>query len=729
MFELPVDPDPELNGYSENAVQNKVIHAAIQDVRQRQTSPYNFKGAVATLADLPSSGNKVNDTYYVEALKYRVTWTGDAWQQSSMEESKYTDELADLKNDLDVDRDITNWFISRNNNYLNKADLNIQNKFINPKTGALATASGYICGYIRLPCPGTYQLYSASNVFGVNRMYVPLFDGGKNYIRSLIGTEVDREVISFTVTKADFADAVYIGASIPSGRHAPMLILGGEYPADRTYQPPQYDFVDLKTLRFCGKCPETIDTLTTAGYYNDVSNEVDGLDWFKATSGTLIVLPYALNKTYGIQILISPSSPPNNQIWRRIYAMDGTYASPWQESVRRNETVKALKANSERISLGHVSLSGNYFDRENAEWLDGYDSGTAIVQAEGFHYAFAPLQGAGQYVRVMHRMTFGITGTVVRLYDAAKTPIKTVAAELIEGTHGYAFELTEDDALTAAYITMNYKDADGPGYTGLYYNSDAYPPAVGDSTPLPNFKPASVSLYKSVFVCDGDSIAAGAQDKPSRLNGWWGRIARDYSARGNNFSVGGGTITSELYYQSGAPRHWINEDIDTIHSEYPDLDYLILDGGTNDADVIGRFSGDTPPSKFGAWTATDFSGNYDNTTFCGAVETMFFKALTYWPKAKIGFIVPMQMGTNDGSSANRRKYFEEVLKIAEKWHIPVLDLWKISQMDARLTAYYDPEITGDENVTAGKCYYDGQHPTSYGYELMQGKIDAWINSL
>ena len=38
-------------------------------------------------------------------------------------------------------------------------------------------------------------------------------------------------------------------------------------------------------------------------------------------------------------------------------------------------------------------------------------------------------------------------------------------------------------------------------------------------------------------------------------------------------------------------------------------------------------------------------------------------------------------------------------------------------------------LTGDENVTAKKCYYDGQHPTSYGYDLMQDKIDAWVRSL
>ena len=106
VFNLPEDADSELNNHSVNPVQNKVIHAAIQDVRQRQTSPYNFKGKVAAMANLPSSGNTVNDTYYVESAKYRVTWTGSAWQQSSMSESDYEDELATQRTALSELADI-----------------------------------------------------------------------------------------------------------------------------------------------------------------------------------------------------------------------------------------------------------------------------------------------------------------------------------------------------------------------------------------------------------------------------------------------------------------------------------------------------------------------------------------------------------------------------------------------------------------------------------------------
>ena len=216
---------------------------------------------------------------------------------------------------------------------------------------------------------------------------------------------------------------------------------------------------------------------------------------------------------------------------------------------------------------------------------------------------------------------------------------------------------------------------------------------------------------------------------PKYWGAWFGRLKNDYTISGKNYAVGGGTITAEIYYSGGSARHWVCRSIDTIHNEYSDLDYLILEGGTNDADLIGNATGATMPDGFGTWTATDFSGTYDDTKFCGAVDSMFYKALNYYPKAKIGFIVAMQMGTNNASVANRRKYFDTIKEIAQKWHIPVLDLWNESQMDARLTAYYNSSLSGDDNVAAGKCYYDSQHPTSYGYDLMQNKIAEWMKTL
>lgn len=43
------------------------------------TNVYKYKGSVATLADLPASGNTAGDVYNVEATDMNYGWTGSAW--------------------------------------------------------------------------------------------------------------------------------------------------------------------------------------------------------------------------------------------------------------------------------------------------------------------------------------------------------------------------------------------------------------------------------------------------------------------------------------------------------------------------------------------------------------------------------------------------------------------------------------------------------------------------
>lgn len=57
-------------------------------------SPFKFKGTVASKEDLPTSGNTVNDTYYVTGLSYAMSWNGSKWSQSSFNESDYVQTLS-----------------------------------------------------------------------------------------------------------------------------------------------------------------------------------------------------------------------------------------------------------------------------------------------------------------------------------------------------------------------------------------------------------------------------------------------------------------------------------------------------------------------------------------------------------------------------------------------------------------------------------------------------------
>ena len=161
-------------------------------------------------------------------------------------------------------------------------------------------------------------------------------------------------------------------------------------------------------------------------------------------------------------------------------------------------------------------------------------------------------------------------------------------------------------------------------------------------------------LYGKTVAFDGDSICMGAVGA-GRLP-WANLIGEANEMVWKNYGVGGGTVTAEVYVAStGAKRHWVTRTIDQIHEEYPMLDYLILEGGTNDADLLID-----QPERFGEYSLSDYSGSYDDTTFTGALESLFFKATRYYPTAKIGYIVAQKMGTpacGYGADYKRRKFF------------------------------------------------------------------------
>lgn len=217
-------------------------------------------------------------------------------------------------------------------------------------------------------------------------------------------------------------------------------------------------------------------------------------------------------------------------------------------------------------------------------------------------------------------------------------------------------------------------------------------------------------LNGKTAVFDGDSICNGSSAGDG-LSGWAGRIGTNNAMTWKNYARGGGTITQiEGHYCIGG-------NIDTIHSEYPTLDYLIFEGGTNDADLLGE-------DGLGTFSATDYSGNYNTATFTGAFETLLYKAVTYYPTAKIGYIVAHNMRT-----AIRRTYFDRAVELCKKWGVPYIDLWYGSHLNRLLTAHYDPSLDSQDNIDAGKLYTDGQHLTPTGYEVITPKIEAWMKNL
>ena len=236
-------------------------------------------------------------------------------------------------------------------------------------------------------------------------------------------------------------------------------------------------------------------------------------------------------------------------------------------------------------------------------------------------------------------------------------------------------------------------------------------------------------LYGKRVIFDGDSICHATSETTLTQNrGWAYRVGAKNNMEWYNLGISGATITAEMYSSvTGNPRHWVSRSIDKIHERFSDVDYLIFEGGTNDADLLGIGS-----DKFGELDIADYSGNYDDSTFTGAVESLLYKAITYYPKAKIGFIIAQKMGTHAigfGEGNKRRHYFNRIIEICKKWGVPYIDLWESSIINPRLKCYYDPELDSAGNTAAGKVYQDGQHLTPAGYDVTADVIDSWLKTL
>ena len=238
-------------------------------------------------------------------------------------------------------------------------------------------------------------------------------------------------------------------------------------------------------------------------------------------------------------------------------------------------------------------------------------------------------------------------------------------------------------------------------------------------------------LYGKLIVWNGDSICQG-----SKITGNWAtRIAAKNCMRFANYGVGGGTVTEKVGYSDGrdAFRHSVSGTVEDMYLEYPDADYVIFEGGTNDADLLGSLVVGERPARVGSYDPADYSGNYDVTTFCGALESIFFRAIKYWKGKKIGYIVAQKMGfRTDGYTDdcnNRRAYFQLAIEIAHKWGIPYLNLWDGCYLNPQLPWHYDREVDPLANNRKGSLYQDGQHLTPAGYDVTADIIDSWLKTL
>lgn len=348
-------------------------------------------------------------------------------------------------------------------------------------------------------------------------------------------------------------------------------------------------------------------------------------------------------------------------------------------------------------------------------------SGFSLVDSADSYYGFIPLRGSGAYRTKFQASIHSSTNKRIVLVNDSNEWVATVT-----GSHG---EVPADDTrnwldyefvVTQAHIdagatkvafdawvlyldkTMLVKDREYPSKFIPY----GYIEVATDS----GMKQNNVLLEKTAIFL-GDSICAGTTvgtDSPYYGYGWGGIIGEANRMTWKNYGKNGGTITHR-----GSDNTCIAKIADTAITEYPAADYVIFEGGCNDADQM---------KEAGLGEISADYANFDTTTFSGALEALILKLITAYPYARIGYIIPQKMYTGyadyTADTHIHRKYFERAISICNKWGIPCLDLWTGCPLNPKLS-------------TASIFYVEqnGQHLTEAGYQAVTPKIEAFMRSL
>ena len=219
-------------------------------------------------------------------------------------------------------------------------------------------------------------------------------------------------------------------------------------------------------------------------------------------------------------------------------------------------------------------------------------------------------------------------------------------------------------------------------------------------------------LHGKIVSFNGDSICYG--------DGYAGGYGKIIAERNNmiyeNVAVNGSSITKGLTDSNGNPRNVLCESVSKMRS---DADYVILEGGINDAFdwKSGKFT------NIGSITQ-DYSIPLDTTTFCGALETYLKSAKERFNGKKIGYIIVHRMsgqsypwGTQSKNSFTQIR--DLIIQACNKYSIPYCDLFNQglnTNLDYMRTAY----------TKNG----DGVHPNKEGYERFYcDVIEAFMMSL
>lgn len=425
-----------------------------------------------------------------------------------------------------------------------------------------------------------------------------------------------------------------------------------------------------------------------------------------------------------------------SEIDERLGVIDNTILCTPQSLTDKQQAQTRENIGAANASYFIQEKSVNLFDKTQPR-ESGLLLANGTVFAQATEHATIAVESGKTYTFPIHYSWFGYNAAyAVNCYDADMNRLTDAYGGSPKGTPNadntlLTFTVPTNFSAPVAFVKVNVAAGSTQTALNVYIDKfmfvegteypNEYAPYGYSSVSLnPNVK-VSISnndvLYGKDIVFAGDSICAGTSDESGVL-GWAQRIGEKHSMNWQNKGINGATLTSGV---SGASACIA----DTDFGENPD--YIILEGGTNDADLIGTADNFTP-EKFGSYTLGQYNVEFDKTTFCGAVEHLFKRVTTDYAGAKIGFIIAHKMGYAttaahyDAKTSRRRFYFETIIELCKKWGIPYIDLWE--------GCYLCPMNPAHNTANTNLMYIgDYQHLASDGYNYITPMIEKWIELL
>lgn len=208
---------------------------------------------------------------------------------------------------------------------------------------------------------------------------------------------------------------------------------------------------------------------------------------------------------------------------------------------------------------------------------------------------------------------------------------------------------------------------------------------------------------KSVAVF-GDSIAYGSG------NGGFGvgeYLEKHMGLTPIKYAVGGARVG----FCEG--KNWAVEQVRNAIRDGICPDYIVFDGFTNDCNISeGATLPDVPLGEMSkGYEGFDIFNVEKCFTFSRCFEELIFAFMKYFPKAKLLFFRPHNMGRRD--DLLQRQYGERALEICKKWGVAFVDLYSESGLNTFIPEHRDMFTCDSYGWGRGDC----THPNALGYEL------------